>query len=70
MLENSHVLGESAKRKAILEHVSAAGKENDDLADQLVQTDDDMLNKSDIAIKQGHTINQYQSSVPLIGLQE
>ena len=46
-------LGGSAKRKAILEHVSAASKENDDLAEQLIQTDDDMLNESDIAIKQG-----------------
>ena len=34
-------------------HVSAASKENDDLAEQLLQTDDDMLNESDIAIKQG-----------------
>ena len=45
--------GGSVKRKAILEHVSAASKEKDDLAEQLLQTDDDMLNESDIAIKQG-----------------
>ena len=46
-------LGGSAKRKAILEHVRLASKENDDFAEQLVQTDDDMQNESDIAIKQG-----------------
>ena len=46
--------------KAILEHVSAESKENDDLAAQLLQTDDDMLNESDIAIKQG----SYKKSVP------
>ena len=46
-------LGGSAKRKEIVEHVSAASKENYDLAEQLLQTDDDMLNESDIAIKQG-----------------
>ena len=53
-------LGGSAKRKAIIEHVSAASKENDDLAEQLLQTDDDMLNESDIAIKQG----SHKKSVP------
>ena len=37
----------------MLEHVSAESKENDDLAAQLLQTDDDMLNESYIAIKQG-----------------
>ena len=47
------ILSRSAKRKAILEHVSVASKENADFAEQLVQTDDDMLNESDIAIKQG-----------------
>ena len=47
------VLGGSAKRKAILEHVSVASKENVDFAEQIVQTDDAMLNESDIAIKQG-----------------
>ena len=47
------VLGGSAKRKAIPEHVSASSKENDDLAEQLLQTDDAMLNESGIAIKQG-----------------
>ena len=46
------VLGGSAKRKAILEYVSVASKDNDDFAEQLLQTDDDMLNESDIAIKQ------------------
>ena len=49
------VLGGSAKRKAILEYVSVASKDNDDFAEQLLQTDDDMLNESDIAIKQGVT---------------
>ena len=39
--------------KTILEHVSAANKENDDLAEQLLQTADDMLDESNIAIKQG-----------------
>ena len=38
--------------KAIIEHVGAESKENDDLAEQLLQTDDDMLNESDFAIKQ------------------
>ena len=52
MLENSHFLGGSAKRKAILD-VTAASKENDDFAEKLVQTDDGMLNESHIAIKQG-----------------
>ena len=47
------ILGGSAKRKAILDHVNTASKENNDLAEQLLQTDDDMLNESDIAIKQG-----------------
>ena len=53
MLENSHVLDGSAKRKAIPEHVSATSKEHDELAEQLLQSDDDILNESDIAIKQG-----------------
>ena len=47
------VLGGSAKRKVILEYVSVASKDNDEFAEQLLQTDDDMLNESDIAIKQG-----------------
>ena len=46
-------LGGNAKRNAILEHVSAASKENDDLAEQLLHTDDDILNESGIAINQG-----------------
>ena len=54
------VLGGSAKRKAILEYVSVASKDNDDFAEQLLQTDDDMLNESDIAIKQG----SHKKSVP------
>ena len=54
------VLGGSAKRKAILEYVSVASKDNDDIAEQLLQTDDDMLNESDIAIKQG----SHKKSVP------
>ena len=54
------VLGGSAKRKAILEYVSVASKDNDDFSEQLLQTDDDMLNESDIAIKQG----SHKKSVP------
>ena len=54
------VLGGSAKRKAILEYASVASKDNDDFAEQLLQTDDDMLNESDIAIKQG----SHKKSVP------
>ena len=54
------VLGGSAKTKAILEYVSVASKANDDFAEQLLQTDDDMLNESDIAIKQG----SHKKSVP------
>ena len=53
-------LSESAKRNAILEHVSAASKENDDLTEKLLQTDDDMLNESDIGLKQG----SHEKSVP------
>ena len=64
------VLGVSAKRKAILEYVSVASKDNDDFAEQLLQTEDDMLNEYDVAIKQGHTRNQCHSSVQLVGLQE
>ena len=61
MLENSHVfLGGSAKRKAILEHVSVASKENYDFVEQRLLTDDDMLNESGIAIKQG----SHNKSVP------
>ena len=54
------LLGGRAKRNAILEYDSAASKENDDLNEQQLQTDDDMLNESDIAIKQ----ESYKKSVP------
>ena len=50
MLENSHCFDVEVPKE---KHVSAASKENDDLADQLLQNHDDMLNESDIAIKQG-----------------
>ena len=39
--------------KRIHEHVSVASKENDDFAEQLLQTDNDILNESDNAKKQG-----------------
>ena len=55
-------LGGSSRRKTILEHVSVASEENDDLAEQLLRTDDDMLNESDIAIKQG----SQKKSVPKV----
>ena len=70
MLENSHGFRWKCQRKAILEYVIVASKDSDDFAEQLLQTDDDMLNESDIAIKQGHTRNQCHSSVLLVGLQE